>query len=323
MLGLAARPRAGSSCRPRPTRGAGARRRSRIRRRWPRGPPSRPAPWSRCRAPCESRPQRQRARRRRPAARRASARPRCRRGRTAGRRRPRRRPARCACPWTLPRSNSVRVPQSPRCAAAWKATSQPRRPRSSRRRRRDRPRTGSAPRSRDVAAERSERASARTPSPRRAGADQRPADEPRAAGHECGGHRVSRRRRSQPAMTSSSATAVLWSRCIERRRPRELAQRRTRPRTSPLAVLVGAADRRPSTAMPGQLAAVEHEVGAGADGVGDVLQACARRGRRRGWRWSAAPASGRRPASSAAGRGPAAQVVRRRSGSVSGPGTAA
>ena len=68
-------------------------------------------------------------------------------------------------PITLPRSKSSRFPQTPRCAAAWNASSHPSAParmvsRSSRS-----PETAVAPASSTAAAERSERASARTSTP--------------------------------------------------------------------------------------------------------------------------------------------------------------
>ena len=176
---------AAASCRPCPRRSGAARRRSRSRRGSRRGPPARPSPWSPGRGPA-SRAAAAPSRRRGPAARRPSAPPRCRSGRSGARRPPRRRRARCGCPSTLPRSKSSHGPHSPRWAARWKATLAARgaRRRASAVAEVAADRLG-AERRRPLAADASERASARTGRPSRDQAlDQPAADEARAAGHE-------------------------------------------------------------------------------------------------------------------------------------------
>ena len=114
---------AGASCRRGPRRSAGARRPSRGRCGWPRSPPPRRAPSSREYSAGESK--------------RSGARLVDVDQRLAVHQRglgadvdeaphaglARGRPGRCACPCTLTRSKSAREPQSPRCAAQWKATS--------------------------------------------------------------------------------------------------------------------------------------------------------------------------------------------------------
>ena len=203
---------AGSSCRPRPTRAGAARRPSRSRRRWRRARPARPSPWWRSRAPSSpaaaARP-RSRSRAARPASSAASV-PTCTKRRT-----PAARAASSALrvPPTLTRSNSARSPHSPRCAAAWKATSAPSAPAriASTSSRSPRDRLGAARgdllRRRVRARERAHPPAVRDQPP-----DQPAADEPGAAGHERGAPPSAFTRASpcpsQPARRSSAPSAT-------------------------------------------------------------------------------------------------------------------